>query len=263
MPHCFIALGGNLGAIERTFEKALRRLADAPSCALLATSRFHRTAPVGSNAGPEFLNAAAGLDTELTPLELLELLESIERDLGRVRETHWGPRTLDLDLLFYGSEIINSARLVVPHPAVWYRRFVLDPLVEIAAHFVHPERRAEIRALRDRLLLRPLCVALAGGNPRTREMLTAKFGPAFPAVQFLQWPEPPLEDAERLNVPVIVFWLGDDGPSRHGLDLYDKLPRVSRIDASAAESVADFIRDVLQSALGGTAPPFSQASGGT
>jgi len=251
MPHCFIALGGNLGAVEQTFEKALGRLADAPGCALLATSRFHRTAPVGSNAGPEFLNAAAGLDAELPPLELLELLQSIERDLGRIRETRWGPRTLDLDLLFYGSEVIHSASLVIPHPAVWYRRFVLDPLVEIAAHFIHPERRADIQTLRDRLLVRPLAVALAGGSAQIREPLAARLRPGFPEIQFYQWSEPPFDDADRLNAPAIVFWLGEDGHSGQALDLYDELPRVSRIDASsAAESVTDFIRDVLKSALG-------------
>src|SRR5262245_21273994 len=125
MPHCLIALGGNLGAVERSFEGALQRLADAPRCALVAASRLHRTAAVGTDAGPEFLNAAAEVATELAPLELLDLLQSIERDFGRIRGTHWGPRTLDLDLLFYGSEIIDLPRLVVPHPAVWHRRFVL------------------------------------------------------------------------------------------------------------------------------------------
>src|SRR5690242_10331358 len=94
MPHCFLALGGNVGDVEQTFREVLRRLGGAPNCALRATSRFFRTAAVGDRAGPDFLNAAAELETELSPLELLDLLQSLEHDLGRVRETHWGARTL-------------------------------------------------------------------------------------------------------------------------------------------------------------------------
>lgn len=262
MPYCYLALGGNLGSVEQTFEQALRRLSESPGCALIASSRFYRTAAVGPEAGSTFLNAAAEIDSQLAPLELLERLQSIERDLGRVRSEHWGARTIDLDLVFYGSEIITSPRLVVPHPAAWYRRFVLDPLVEIAPRFVHPERQAEIQTLRDRLLPRPLVVALTGGTSELREALAVRLQPDFPAVRFVLWQGAAPEDAERRDAPAIVFWLGVEGslpdlgaserqPASGVLAAYDQLPRISRIDAGRApEPGDDFVRNVLQSALG-------------
>src|SRR5690242_4451407 len=123
MPDCWIALGGNLGPVRQTFADALDLLRDAPGVSIREVSPIHQTRPVGSAAGSEYANAAAALTTDLAPLALLDLLLSIENRLGRVRETHWGPRTLDLDLLLYGSETIDLPRLTVPHPHLWYRRF--------------------------------------------------------------------------------------------------------------------------------------------
>src|SRR5437016_1241572 len=102
MPRCYISLGGNLGVVGDSFDAALNWLAKSSCNAVLAVSRYHRTEPVGTKAGGGFLNAAAEIDTPLSPLELLDLLQSIEMDLGRTRTTRWGPRTLDLDLIFYG-----------------------------------------------------------------------------------------------------------------------------------------------------------------
>jgi 2-amino-4-hydroxy-6-hydroxymethyldihydropteridine diphosphokinase len=102
-------------------------------------SSFYETDPVGGPPGQgKFLNAAAALDTTLDPLRLLGVLEQIETRFGRVRTVRWGPRTLDLDLLLYGDWIIDTPRLVVPHPRMATRRFVLEPLVEIAPEAVDP-----------------------------------------------------------------------------------------------------------------------------
>jgi hypothetical protein len=96
---------------------------------------------------------------------LLARLLAVETELGRVRTTRWGPRTVDLDLLMFGNVVLDDGpALRVPHPACWYRRFVLDPLVEIAPDVVHPEKHLTIRDLRQRLLLRPLPVAVIAGT---------------------------------------------------------------------------------------------------
>jgi hypothetical protein len=197
------------------------------------------------------LNAAAAIDTGLSPLELLDFMQSIETHLGRVRSIHWGPRTLDLDLLFYGSEIIDSARLVVPHPAAWYRRFVLDPLVEIAPHFVHPERQADFETLRSRLLPRPLVAALAGGDAAVRSALMQQLAPAFSDVKFLEWAQTETCQSDSESAAALVFWLGADRRAELAPTVaFSQLPRVCRIDVSAAcEPVEEFVRHVLNSAL--------------
>jgi 2-amino-4-hydroxy-6-hydroxymethyldihydropteridine diphosphokinase len=124
MPRAFVALGSNLGDREANLELALLRL---DKLGLVACSTFVETDPVGVTDQPSFLNAVAELRTDIAPRELLERLLTIERDLGRDRskETRWGPRTLDLDLLLYGDETIDEPGLTVPHPRLAERRFVL------------------------------------------------------------------------------------------------------------------------------------------
>lgn len=253
MPRCHISLGGNSGPVAETFEIALRRLQDSGDCRVVAVSSHIETTPVGDEAGVVFLNAAAELETVLAPLELLDQLQCVERELGRTRTTHWGPRTLDLDLLFYESQIIESARLVVPHPAAWYRRFVLDPLVEIAPRLVHPVKDVEIAVLRDRLLARPLRISLAGGTSAEKTALIGSLSPMFPAVAFSDWNTYPHGEPE----PALIFWLGPEpGFSEPGCFPpagcdFDSLPRLPRIDATAGvPPVQDFVRYVIQSAQG-------------
>jgi 2-amino-4-hydroxy-6-hydroxymethyldihydropteridine diphosphokinase len=151
MPHCWIGLGGNQGNVSATFTRALELLADTDGVTPAAVSPTYRTAPMGALAGEPFLNAVAGCDTDLAPLTLLDRLQAVEHACGRVRTVHWGPRTLDLDLLAYGDDVITTPRLTVPHPGAWLRRFVLDPWAEIAGEFVHPVWRLSIVQLRDRL----------------------------------------------------------------------------------------------------------------
>jgi 2-amino-4-hydroxy-6-hydroxymethyldihydropteridine diphosphokinase len=252
MPRCYLSLGGNLGPVRNAFNDALARLAAAPGTSVIAVTRFHRTEPVGPDAGGEFLNAAAEIDTPLSPLELLDSLQSIELALGRQRTIRWGPRPIDLDLIFYGSEIIDLPQLVVPHPAAWYRRFVLDPLVEIAPHFVHPERQADIRTLHARLLARPLGAAFAGGRSEDRIVLIGKLAAEFPNVNFVEreGANPPAipSDAEA----TFVFWLGAASPPEDRLPVeFHQLPLVSRFDVTrVSEPVDEFVRNVLRSALG-------------
>ncbi|MCH2202375.1 MAG: 2-amino-4-hydroxy-6-hydroxymethyldihydropteridine diphosphokinase [Fuerstiella sp.] len=158
---CLIGLGGNTGPVEDTFVAAIQRL-NCENCQITALSRNFRTAPMGPDAGGRFTNAAASLNTDLSPLKMLDLLQQVEDDFGRVHNIHWGSRPLDLDLLFYGRQVIHTPRLTVPHPGLWYRRFVLDPLVEIAADWKHPENGHSIAQLRTRLDQRPLVIDVEG-----------------------------------------------------------------------------------------------------
>lgn len=140
MSDALVALGANLGDRERTLRRAAARLKTLPATRLKAQSRWRATAPVGGPAGQgEFLNGAARLETSLAPMALLDHLQRIERELGRARGAHWAARALDLDLLLYDERIIRGPRLTVPHPRMAYRRFVLEPAVEIAADMRHPE----------------------------------------------------------------------------------------------------------------------------
>ena len=156
-----VALGGNQGDLVTTFDRAVRQLAETPGIELESHSRWAETAAVGANAGTAYLNGAVLGRTALGPLELLDRLQEIEHQNGRVRTIHWGPRTLDLDLIFYGSEQRHTLRLTIPHPDSWYRRFVLDPVCEIAGDRMHPERGCSWQALQSALLPRPLPVVLS------------------------------------------------------------------------------------------------------
>lgn len=127
----FIGLGANLGDAEATLAAAFAALARLPRSRLVARSSLYRSQPVDAD-GPDYLNAAARLDTALSPRELLEALLSIEHDQGRERAHRNAPRTLDLDLLLYGNRRIDEPGLVVPHPRLHERAFALLPLAEIA-----------------------------------------------------------------------------------------------------------------------------------
>lgn len=134
----FVALGSNMGEREENIRKALELISQLPDTDLVRASSLYDTEPVGELEQPNFLNAVAELDTELSPRQLLWNLLLIEKRLGRVRTQKWGPRTLDLDLLLYGDEVVDEDDLRVPHPELTRRSFVLTPLVELEPALVHP-----------------------------------------------------------------------------------------------------------------------------
>ena len=138
----FIGLGSNMADPSAQLAGAVARLAALPDTELVAQSAFYSSRPVGPQDQPDFVNGAAWLRTELTPLELLDQLQAIERVHGRKRIRHWGPRTLDLDLLLYGNETINSERLTVPHAELANRDFVLQPLLDLDPERVLPDGRS-------------------------------------------------------------------------------------------------------------------------
>ncbi|UPG93164.1 2-amino-4-hydroxy-6-hydroxymethyldihydropteridine diphosphokinase [Luteibacter aegosomatissinici] len=128
-----IGLGGNLGDVRSRLGAAIDALDGTPGIRVVARSRFYRTPPWGNLDQPDFINAAIAVETSLDAHGLLDALLATERSFGRVRDgERWGPRTLDLDLLAYGDTVIHDERLVVPHPRIPERAFVLLPLADIA-----------------------------------------------------------------------------------------------------------------------------------
>jgi 2-amino-4-hydroxy-6-hydroxymethyldihydropteridine diphosphokinase len=136
----YIGLGSNLAEPQSQVESALRELSSLPASRLVARSSLYRSAPVGYGAQPDFVNAVAALDTALGAPELLRELQALEGRHARERSFPDAPRTLDLDLLLFGDETICEPTLVVPHPRMHERAFVLEPLVEIAPQARIPGR---------------------------------------------------------------------------------------------------------------------------
>jgi 2-amino-4-hydroxy-6-hydroxymethyldihydropteridine diphosphokinase len=135
----YVGLGANLGDRSAMLRAALEQLAAEPGVSLVAASSVRETDPVGPVDQPRFLNAAAALDTELSPRELLDRLLGIERRLGRTREgPRFGPRTIDIDLLLYGEERLDEPGLELPHPRLHERLFALEPLFELDPSLVVP-----------------------------------------------------------------------------------------------------------------------------
>ncbi|MFZ7108100.1 2-amino-4-hydroxy-6-hydroxymethyldihydropteridine diphosphokinase [Avibacterium avium] len=139
MKQVYIALGSNLATPVQQLENALQALQQLPHSQLVAVSHFYQSKPLGPQDQPDYVNAVACLTTALAPLDLFDQLQRIEQEQGRVRLRRWGERTLDLDILLYGDEIIQSERLTVPHYDMQHREFVIVPLYDIAPNLTLPD----------------------------------------------------------------------------------------------------------------------------
>ena len=145
----YLSLGSNIGDRAAHLHRAIDELRTLGE--VKAVSSFYETEPVDFKRQAWFLNCAVALETEKLPKQLLSAILGIEREMGRKRSINKGPRTIDIDILLFGSSIIETPRLIVPHPAMHERRFVLVPLAEIAPEARHPALRQTIRELRDAL----------------------------------------------------------------------------------------------------------------
>ncbi|MBN2058331.1 MAG: 2-amino-4-hydroxy-6-hydroxymethyldihydropteridine diphosphokinase [Candidatus Saganbacteria bacterium] len=143
----YLGIGSNVGDREEYVEQALFLLEKNPNVELLKHSSNFETEAEGSGGQPPFINAAVAVRTKLPPEKLLDLCHEIEATLGREREIEWGPRTIDIDILFYGDEIVSDDKLQIPHPLMHERMFVLKPMREIAPQAMHPILEKTVEAL--------------------------------------------------------------------------------------------------------------------
>jgi len=138
MKPVYLGLGSNVGDPVAQIRKALERIRGAKGIRILRVSSLYRTEPQGETEQDWFVNAVAEVETSLLPLQLLDLLQEIETRMERNTPYRWGPRSIDLDILFFGNRIVEEPELTIPHPLVEQRRFVLEPLVELAPNGIHP-----------------------------------------------------------------------------------------------------------------------------
>lgn len=137
----FLGLGSNLGDPKANLCEAVQRLSARPDLQLLRVSSLYLTAPIGYTDQPDFLNAAAIVETDLEPDDLLAAIHVIENDMGRTRNFRYGPRVIDIDVLVYDSVVVSKPDLTVPHPSMMDRAFVMEPLAEIAPDLALPDGR--------------------------------------------------------------------------------------------------------------------------
>ncbi len=179
MPCCLIGLGSNLGDRRKSLDDAVARLDGHTQMRLTGTSSFLETCPIGGPPGQSaYLNGAIVAETSLPPPQVLEVLQQIETDLGRRREVPWGPRPIDLDLLLYDRLVLDTPSLVLPHPRMAWRRFVLRPAAEVAGSMVHPPTGWTVARLLEHLDTAAPYVAITGsigaGKTHLAERLARK-----------------------------------------------------------------------------------------
>lgn len=136
--HAYIGLGSNLADPIEQVKTAIINLQSLPGTELVAWSSLYASPPMGPQDQPDYINAVAAIETDLSAHQLLDALQAIEQHQGRIRKRHWGERTLDLDVLLYGQNTVDDARLQIPHPGITLRAFVLYPLAEISPDLYIP-----------------------------------------------------------------------------------------------------------------------------
>jgi 2-amino-4-hydroxy-6-hydroxymethyldihydropteridine diphosphokinase len=161
----FIGFGSNLGDSPENCRAALRAIGADSRNRIVKISPFYRTEPVGKKDQDWFINAVAAIETSLGPGDLLRFLQHIERRMGRERKERWGPRIIDLDILFYGNQVIRNEDLEIPHPRIPGRRFVLAPLNDIAPDLQHPLLEKTMAELLSALPQREKVILLQDATP--------------------------------------------------------------------------------------------------
>jgi 2-amino-4-hydroxy-6-hydroxymethyldihydropteridine diphosphokinase len=271
MATALIALGSNVGDRHLMLDRAKKMLAAWPGVRLLAVSSAFATRPIGGPTGQtEFLNAAVCCETSLEPRELLSALKQIERFLGRLQHApRWSPRSIDLDLLLFDRQTIDSDELTVPHPRMAYRRFVVEPAAEIAPEMAHPTIGWTLAELRDHLRHAAPYVAIAGAAGAGKSQLAADAAQSA-AAQWLCDPAaealaasknnlagPSLEteiDFLRLRTVQLAQWeeiWGTDRPAQDGDGTSDAVGRRNAISAAVGDYWFDQALAYAESMLSG------------
>ncbi len=233
MVQAVVAVGGNVGDVRQTFRRAQTLVGQNDAVFTVRAAELYRSVAMGAEAGDSFLNSAWVLETSLDAVQLLDLLQRVENELGRTREVRWGPRTLDLDLIFYGGEQIDSPRLTVPHPHCFYRQFVLAPVASLIPEFIHPVFGLTMRQLYERISRTPLPVGF-GGDPASN-IISPGITREFPRVD-LRRVDPAIDPA--LEEVSLALWFGSCDPK----------PASPFWLHVSAEDELQFFRDVLTAA---------------
>lgn len=262
MSYALIALGSNLGDRAAHLRAALAELAKLPRTQLLARSAWHETPPIGGpGAQGPFLNGAVLASTPLEPLALWDELQRIETHLGRVRSERWAARTLDLDLLLVDGAELHNGRLVLSHPRMHYRHFVLRPAAEIAPWMVHPESGSTIAALLDRLHRGRREVHVAAAEVATArklaERLRTQMASAGHGMSIHE-----LAPGEPLPIHGLILAVAPTGSDRRRLRRILHLPAVGPIvwlDETGLEQIASDAQAALASAWPELASPPGDA----
>ena len=145
----FLGLGSNVGNKKQNLEKAIKKMGEKIS--MISVSKFYETEPWGYKDQDKFLNVAVSGKTKLTPMQLLNFVEQIEKEIGRIKRFKWGPREIDVDILFYDDFIYKNKFITIPHPFIQEREFVLKPLMDLDPNFVHPVFKKTVRQLCEKL----------------------------------------------------------------------------------------------------------------
>ena len=206
-----VSLGGNVGNVVAAFNSANRALRETSGIERVRSSPFCRSGAMGRAAGTTFWNAVTAFETSLDAHTVLDTLQLIENENGRTREIHWGPRVLDLDLVLFGDQIINTERLRVPHPHFFYRRFVVEPAAAIVPDVVDPVSGCSMSDLLERLMRRPFRILLDGAIDA--ELIRREFRFEFPFAEFGSRTESKLKseaDSDARIQSEFAFGIGPD-----------------------------------------------------
>lgn len=246
MSVAYVGFGANLGDPADVYRRAAERLASDARVDRLRSSPLFRTAPAGGPTGQDaYLNGCFEVITDLDPIRLFRILRSIEDEFGRDRSVRWSARTLDLDLLLHGNEVIASnveglGPLLVPHPRMHYRAFALRPLAELNPQVGHPILKMSVDSLSRRISSADLVLALVGGSDRLATRTAEAFGAERPSSRVARI-RPDGLDLETVDLGSFVIGVGTCGLASSGIDGARSLVVLADATTASNDVAADLL----------------------